>query len=88
MDKMKVFFSRLLSFLDKAVDAPLQMWGQTANEPGGRALLLVFLAAFAGGALYLVLAFLKAPWRSKLRMLTTALFCILILLGIFWFALM
>ena len=88
MDRLELFFSRMAAFLDKSADAPMQMWAQTANEPGNRVMLLVFLAAFAGGALYLVISFLKATWRGKLRMLSTALFCVLIVLTVFWFALM
>lgn len=88
MDKLQIFFSRISALLDKAAAAPTQMWAQTAGQQGNRAMLLVFLAAFAGGALYLVIAFLKAPWRRKLKMLSTALFCALIVLAILWLALM
>ena len=88
MDKLELFFSRMAAFLDEAAAAPARMWAQTAGEPGNRVMLLVFLAAFVGGALYLVVSFIKAPWRQKLKMLSTALVCLLIVLAIFWFALM
>ena len=88
MDKVQLFFSRLGSFLDKALEAPMQMWRQTANEPGNRVMLLVFLIGFAAGALYLIVSFFKAPWRGKLKMLRTGLICALLILVVFWFALM
>lgn len=88
MDKLDLFFSRMAAFLDKAAAAPARMWAQTAGSQGSRIMLLVFTAAFAGGALYLVISFFKAPWRQKLKMLSTALVCLLIVLAIFWFALM
>ena len=88
MDKLQLFFSRLGRFWDKLLEAPELMWRQAANEPGNRVMLLVFLMAFAGGALYLVVSFLKAAWREKLKMLGTILFCAAVVLVIFWFALM
>ena len=88
MDKIEIFFSRLGRFWGRALDAPMQMWRQTAGESGNRVMLIVFLIGFAAGALYLIVSFLKAPWRGKLKMLTTGLICALIILAVFWFALM
>jgi len=86
--KLAEFFSGLDAFMQKAVTAPKLMWQQTADEPGSRLMLLVFLLAFAAGALYLVLSFLRVPFREKLRMLRNLVLVTLMVLVIFWFALM
>lgn len=88
MYKLSIFSDRLLDFLTKLVNAPLSMWNGAAGDAGNRLMLMVFFVAFAGGALYLLVAFLKAAWKDKLRMLGTAFIIVFVLLVILWFALM
>ena len=88
IDSLPLFWDRMERFLRMCKTAPLTMWNGTANEPGNRLMLIMFLIGFAGGALYLIVSFFRASWKEKLKMLGVAAFSILILLVIFYFALM
>lgn len=88
IDSLPLFWDRLGSFLEKMTRAPMTMWNGTANEPGNRLMLIVFLIGFVGGAAYLIVSFFKVSWKEKLKMLWLAALSILILLVILYFALM
>ena len=88
IDSLPLFRDRLEHFLRQWKDAPMTMWNGTANEPGNRVMLIMFLIGFVGGALYLIVSFFKVSWKEKLKMLGIALFSTLILLVILYFALM
>lgn len=88
IDSLPLFWDRMERFLRMCKTAPMTMWNGTANEPGNRIMLIMFLIGFAGGALYLIVSFFRASWKEKLKMLGVAAFSILILLVIFYFALM
>ena len=88
IDSLPLFWDRMERFLRMCKTAPMTMWNGTANEPGNRLMLIMFLIGFVGGALYLIVCFFKASWKEKLKMLGVAAFSILILLVIFYFALM
>lgn len=88
IDSLPLFMDRLGHFFRQWKTAPMTMWNGTANEPGNRLMLIMFLIGFAGGALYLIVSFFRASWKEKLKMLGVGLFSALILLVIFYFALM
>ena len=88
IDSLPLFWDRMERFLRMCKTAPMTMWNGTANEPCNRIILIMFLIGFAGGALYLIVSFFRASWKEKLKMLGVAAFSILILLVIFYFALM
>ena len=88
IDSLPLFMDRLGHFFRQWKTAPMTMWSGTANEPGNRLMLIMFLIGFAGGALYLIVSFFRASWKEKLKMLGVGLFSALILPVIFYFALM
>ena len=85
--ELSLYFSKLSAFARKAVDAPAEMWRQTAGEPGSRLLLSVFAFAAAAALSYLIWAFIKAPLREKLRSIVSFGIAALMVLVIMYFAL-
>jgi len=88
IDSLPLFWDRLERFWRLCKTAPMTMWNGTADEPGNRLMLIMFLIGFVGGALYLIVSFFRVSWKEKLKMLGIAALSILVLLIIFYFALM
>ena len=88
VDSLPLFWDRMERFLRQCKAAPMTMWNGTADELGNRIMLIMFLIGFVGGALYLIVCFLKESWKEKLKMLGVALVSVVMLLVIFYFALM
>lgn len=88
IDSLPLFWDRLGRFLRLGKGAPMTLWNSTANEPGNRLMLIMFLIGFVGGAIYLIVSFFKVGWKEKLKMLLLAALSVLVLLIIFYFALM
>ena len=65
-------------------DAPRKLWEGTAGSAAHRTEMLIVMIPIALVVLYLLVSFLKAGWREKLRFLWTALLVIVVLLIIFY----
>jgi len=88
MEKLELFFSRLADFISMGKAAPMSIWQGTAGQPWLRVFMLCCLLGLAGAIIGTLLSFFKAGWKDKLRMLLADIIVIIVLLVIFYFALM